>query len=153
MYLDCCERQLREEIREQKITYRRAPGGIRFTEQDLLDRLRPLGGPSASSTSKARKPSDSKSGNEVIKLTDLLKDELKVALHVLEETLRDQSTQSTKVINLLKSCWNGELCANLANLDPKVATAVIAIIAARALGDGDADSLLRTLLDGPDGQS
>ncbi|WP_424314581.1 helix-turn-helix domain-containing protein [Haloferula sp.] len=48
-YLDCSERQVREEIREQKITYRRAPGGIRFTEEDLIDRLRPSGGPSSGS--------------------------------------------------------------------------------------------------------
>ncbi len=45
-YLDCSERQVREEISEQKITYRRPPGGIRFTEADLLERLKPIGGPS-----------------------------------------------------------------------------------------------------------
>lgn len=46
-YLGCSERQVREEISEGKITYRRPPGGIRFTEEDLLVRLAPVGGPSA----------------------------------------------------------------------------------------------------------
>ena len=150
-YLDCCQRQLRQEIREQKITYRLAPGGIRFTEQDLLERLRPRGGPSASSrSSKARKPSDSQSRDEVTKLTDPLNIEIELALLVIEEILRDKSIQSTKVANVLKSCWNGELRANLADLDGKVAVAVVVMIAMRARLAGDADSLLRRLLNLPE---
>lgn len=53
-YLGCCERQLRKEIAEQKITYRRAPGGIRFTENDLIERLQPSGGPAAKKLKKNR---------------------------------------------------------------------------------------------------
>ena len=54
-YLDCSERQVREEISEQKITYRRPPGGIRFTEEDLIERLAPVGGPSAKKPRKNHK--------------------------------------------------------------------------------------------------
>ena len=152
MYLDCSERQLREEIREQKITYRRGPGGIRFTEGDLLERLRPSGGPSTTfrSSKRERKVSDSEVGSQA-KLTDQLGVELDVALQVLEGILRDQGLQSTKVAALVKSCWNGELCANLVNLDVHVAKAIIAVIAARAFGRGDADSLLRTFFDRTEG--
>jgi excisionase family DNA binding protein len=54
-YLGCSERQVREEISEGKITYRRPPGGIRFTEEDLLVRLAPVGGPSAKKPRKNHK--------------------------------------------------------------------------------------------------
>ena len=54
-FLKCCERKLRKEIAEQRITYRRGPGGIVFTEEDLLDRLRPSPGPSAKHPLKNRK--------------------------------------------------------------------------------------------------
>ena len=141
-FLDCCDRQLRQEITELKITHRRGPGGIRFTKEDLLERLRPIGGPSATSRSskKARKLSVSETGLQA-KLTAQLGVELNVALQVLEDTLRDQSPLSTKVATLLESCRNGELWANL---DASVAMAIIAVIAARALGGDDAEPLLRT---------
>lgn len=45
LYIGCSPRQIRQEMREGKITYRRTPGGIRFLEEDLLERLRPCGGP------------------------------------------------------------------------------------------------------------
>jgi hypothetical protein len=54
-FLGCCERKLREEIATQKITYRRGPGGIVFTLEDLLERLRPSGGPAAKKNKKNRK--------------------------------------------------------------------------------------------------
>lgn len=137
-FLDCSERQVRQEIRENKITYRRPPGGIRFTKEDLLERLRPLGGPSASKSSKRWK-----------KLSDDLPNvQLDVALKVLEEALRDKNLQSDKVATILKSCRNGELCASFTRLDPKVATAIIAVIAACALGGGDSDPLIRIFFDG-----
>jgi len=122
-FLDCSERQVRQEIRENKITYRRP---------------RPIGGPSASKSSKRWK-----------KLSDDLPNvQLDVALKVLEEALRDKNLQSDKVATILKSCRNGELCASFTRLDPKVATAIIAVIAACALGGGDADPLLRTFFEG-----
>lgn len=54
-FLGCCERKLRKEIAEQQITYRRGPGGIVFTQQDLMERLMPSGGPSAKKPRKNRK--------------------------------------------------------------------------------------------------
>ena len=53
-WLRCSERKLRKEIAEHKITYRAGPGGISFMECDLIERLRPTGGPGASSRSKKR---------------------------------------------------------------------------------------------------
>jgi len=141
-FLDCCERQLRQEMHENKITYRRPPGGVRFTKEDLIERLRPIGGPSASSkSSKARKLLDTKPDNEVTKLTA----KLELALPVIKKILQNQSAQSAKVENLLRSCLNGELCTNLADLDFEVATAIIVVIAARA-HCGDVESVLRSLL-------
>ena len=46
-YLGCSERALRDEIKAGTITYRHPPQGLRFAEVDLLDRLRPKGGPGA----------------------------------------------------------------------------------------------------------
>lgn len=112
-------------------------------KEDLLERLRPIGGPSASKSSKrGKKLSDSEVRSQA-KLTDQPSVELDVALQVLEGILRDQGLQSTKVAALVKSCWTGELCTNLVNLDARVATAVVTVIAARAFGGGDADSLLQ----------
>jgi len=54
-YLGCCERKLRKKISDQTITYRRGPGGIAFTEADLIERLRPSGGPAAKKLRKNRK--------------------------------------------------------------------------------------------------
>ena len=65
-------------------------------------------------------------------LADQAKADLVIALPILTETLSHQSVQSAKVAVVLKSCWNGVLCDNLASLDTKVAKAVIALIAARA---------------------
>ena len=65
-------------------------------------------------------------------LADQAKADLKTALPVLTESLSRQSKQSARVAAVLQSCWNGELCDNLAGLDVKVAQAVIAILAARA---------------------
>ena len=148
-FLSCSERQVRQEIHEGKITYRRPPGGIRFMTEDLLERLRPIGGPSASKASKrGKKPS---APEAEAKLIDQPGVELSAALQVLEDILRDQGLQSTKVAALANSCWKGELCANLANLDVKVATAIITVIAARALGGSDAQSLLQTFFSRTEG--
>ena len=55
LFLDCSDRQVRQEIKEGKITYRLPPCGIRFMEEDLLERLRPLGGPGFSRKSRVKK--------------------------------------------------------------------------------------------------
>jgi hypothetical protein len=70
----------------------------------------------------------------------------KPALPVLRETLAHRSGQSTKVVAILQSVWDGELCANLSGLDSTVAQSVLAMITARAYLSGDADPLLRPLI-------
>jgi hypothetical protein len=91
IFLDCCERQLRQEMRENKITYRRGPGGIRFTREDLMERLRPIGGRSSPSSPKRGKMFPG----------DLPIFELAVAVRILEEILRSEGLQSTKVASLM----------------------------------------------------
>ncbi len=54
-YLGCCDSKLRKEIAKGRITYRRPPGGIRFLEVDLIERLAPVGGPSAKKPRKNHK--------------------------------------------------------------------------------------------------
>lgn len=75
---------------------------------------------------------------------DKAMDDFVAALPILSEAL--VSGQSAKVVTLLGSCWSGELCDNLASLDPKVVDAIIAMIAARAHCGRDADLLLRHLI-------
>ena len=79
------------------------------------------------------------------------KADLKAALPILADTLGHRSGESAKVAAILQSCWNGELCDNLASLDAKVANAIIAAISARAYLGGDADTLLRPLLNRKEG--
>lgn len=69
VFLGCSSRQVRQEIKEGKITYRLAPGGIRFTKEDLLERLRPSGGPAFSRKSRVKKAEKLKSGNKRDDLT------------------------------------------------------------------------------------
>ena len=68
-YLGCSERQVRQEIKELKLTYRPGPGGIRFKEEDLLERLRPAGGPAFSRKSRVKKAEKLKSGEKRDELT------------------------------------------------------------------------------------
>ena len=58
----------------------------------------------------------------------------------------DRSGQSAKVERILQSIWGGELCDTLSGLDPNVAQSVLAMITLRAQLGGDADALLRPLL-------
>ena len=51
-------------MKEGKITYRLAPGGIRFTEEDLLERLRSTGGPGFSRKSRVKKAEKMESGDK-----------------------------------------------------------------------------------------
>jgi hypothetical protein len=79
---------------------------------------------------------------------------LEIHLPILLAAIRTPSGQGEKVRAILKSLWNGEpghneigLCDALAGLDHELADAVLAAIAARLFLAGDADSLLRPLLD------
>lgn len=132
-FLDCCERQLRQEVRELKITHRRGPGGIRFTKEDLLERLRPIGGPSALS----------RQSTSSFKLLNAVFDE---ALNTLGDTLRNPSGHTTEVVGLLEACLCGEPCEDVSFLDANVAKAFGVIVAARIVLGKNADSSIRKLL-------
>lgn len=84
-------------------------------------------------------------------LADQARVELTDAIPVLIDALRHQSGQSKKIENLLWSCWNDNhqcnLCSELAGLDSKLARAAVAMIAARAYCGGDADDMLRKIID------
>jgi hypothetical protein len=77
--------------------------------------------------------------------------DLTAATPVLIDALRNKSGQSRKIEKILWSLWNDEhpisLCDNLAGLDTKLAQAVIGMISARAHLGGDADDLLRQIID------
>lgn len=76
--------------------------------------------------------------------------DLEAATPILVDALRHHSGQSAKVEKILWALWNDEhqvnLCDTLAGLDSKLAHAVLAMIAARAHLGGDADNLLRTII-------
>ena len=71
---------------------------------------------------------------------------LEAATPALITAIRHGSGQSAKVEAILWSCWNGDLCDALAGLDANLAKAVVAMIAARAHLAGDADDLLRKII-------
>jgi hypothetical protein len=77
--------------------------------------------------------------------------DLTAAIPVLVEALRHQSGQSRKIENLLWSVWSDthpvKLCDALAGLDISLAQAAVAMVAARAHLGGDADDLIRTIID------
>jgi len=72
--------------------------------------------------------------------------ELEAATPALIAAIRHGSGQSAKVEAILWSCWNGELCDALAGLDANLAEAAVAMVAARAHLAGDADDLLRKII-------
>lgn len=76
---------------------------------------------------------------------------LEAATPILIDALRHHSGQSAKLARILWSLWNDEhtvnLCDSLAGLDAKLARAAVALIAARAHCGGDADDLLRVIID------
>jgi hypothetical protein len=79
---------------------------------------------------------------------------LDIHLPILLAAIRTPSGQAAKVRAILKSLWNGEpgmneigLCDVLAGLNHELAEAVLAAIAARLFLAGDADALLRPVLD------
>lgn len=72
----------------------------------------------------------------------------------LIKAIRHQSGQSRKIEAILMSLWNDEhpvnLCDGLAGLDPMLAQAAVAMIAGRAHMGGDADGLLRDIIQAGD---
>lgn len=70
---------------------------------------------------------------------------------VLIAAIRSGGGQGRRVEELLWSTWNGDyktgLCDALTGLDPAIAEAVIAMLAARAHMGGDADDLLRKVIE------
>ena len=72
---------------------------------------------------------------------------LEAATPSLIAAIRHGSGQSAKVEAILWSCWNGDLCDALTGLDASLAKAVVAMISARAHLAGDADDLLRAIID------
>ena len=76
----------------------------------------------------------------------------KSALPILRETLAHRSGQSDKVERILQSIMDGELCDALSGLVPDAAQCVLAMIGIRAHLGGDADDLLRPLLNPKEGQ-
>ena len=71
---------------------------------------------------------------------------LEAATPALIAAIRHGSGQSAKVEAILWSCWNGHLCDALAGLDENLAEAAVAMVAARAHLAGDADDLLREII-------
>lgn len=89
-------------------------------------------------------------------LADQARAELTAAMPVLIAAIRHGSGQSAKLETLLWSVWNDDhqvsLCDALSGLDAKLAQAAVAMIAARAHLSGDADDLLRRIIDGSGSQ-
>ena len=84
-------------------------------------------------------------------LADAAGESLKANCSVLVTAIRSGGGQGRRVEELLWSAWNGDyktgLCDSLTGLDSAIAEAVIAMLAARAHMGGDADNLLRQLID------
>ena len=75
------------------------------------------------------------------KLETQVRGDFQSALPVLKDVLSHQSGQSAKIEHLVEGCWNGEHRYCLACLDPKIAQAVVAMIAARARCGSEADPI------------
>lgn len=77
--------------------------------------------------------------------------DLTAATPTLVVAIRHQSGQSRKIEAILWSLWNDEhpvsLGDALSGLDTDLAVAVIAMISASSHGDGEADDLLRDIID------
>lgn len=84
-------------------------------------------------------------------LADQARADLTDAIPVLVDALRYQSGQSRKVEALLWSTWNDthpvNVCDALSGLDSKLAQAAVAMVAARAHLGGNADELIRQIID------
>lgn len=84
-------------------------------------------------------------------LADQARAELKAATPLLIDAIRHQSGQSVKIEALLWSVWNDNhqvnLCDAVAGLDTKLTRAAMVMISARAYCGGDADDLLKKIID------
>lgn len=78
--------------------------------------------------------------------------DLEAAVPILVAALCHHSGQSRKIENLLWSVWTDghqvNLSDTLAGLDARLARAIVAMIAARAHMAGDADDLIRQIIEG-----
>jgi hypothetical protein len=73
--------------------------------------------------------------------------ELQQHLPTLSAAVGSESGQGAKTRQILRSLWNGELCDTLAGLDHELGEAIIAAISARLFMSGDADNLLRPVIE------
>jgi hypothetical protein len=73
--------------------------------------------------------------------------ELERHLPTLENAVNCESGQGEKTRQILMSLWNGDLCDRLSGLDHELGDAVLAAMAARLFMSGDADALLRPVID------
>lgn len=82
--------------------------------------------------------------------------DLEAATPILVAAIQHHSGQSRKIENLLWSVWNDDHQVNLSDclsgLDAKLAQAAVAMVAGRAHLAGDADELLRAIIDGSGSQ-
>lgn len=76
---------------------------------------------------------------------------LEANIPLLVRAIATKSGQGRRMEGLLWSVWNDEhkvnLCDTLCGLDPDLAQAVIALVAARAHMAGDADGLIRRIIE------
>ncbi len=80
------------------------------------------------------------------KLQSQARADFQEAAPILADALAHDSGQSRRVAAVINSLWNGDLCEYLCGLDTEIAQALVAVIAARAHLQGDADQLLRPLI-------
>lgn len=84
-------------------------------------------------------------------LAGAAKANLEASIATLVRAVQTGSGQGRRIEELLWSCWNGQnktgLCDSLTGLDSAIAEAAIAMLAARAHLGGDADYLLRQIID------
>lgn len=89
-------------------------------------------------------------------LADQARADLESAIPILINAIRNGSGQSAKLERILWSLWNDDhavsLCSELAGLDSRLARAAVSMISARAHMAGDADDLLRRIIDGSGSQ-
>ena len=71
--------------------------------------------------------------------------QLEAATPLLINAIRSGKA-SPEIENILCSLWSGELCKQLTSLDTDIGEAVLAMIAARVHGGGEADCLLARIL-------
>ncbi len=79
------------------------------------------------------------------------REDLRAHLPTLRAAIAGGSGQGHRIYRLALSCWNGNnpvgLCDELCGLDHQLADGVLALIAARLYCGGDADDLIRPLID------